>query len=202
MVQNFFGYIGYDGKIENLPFFIKQISIDDTREVINNTNLPVLIVGYDAAKDIYGDDFNILNRKINVTRFWTFKKFEKRILYEKDLPHFYNTVLKMVNETVKYYYINPFKVNTSFLRKFILIKNSTEQKILYSTDKMIYLSYKKYVMGFSYEALEYIGISKDKIDKHIGNFKNTIKVNNSKKISFSLKKIIGQEYLIPYFYHE
>ena len=57
-------------------------------------------------------------------------------------------------------------------------------------------------MGFSYEALEYIGISKDKIDKHIGNFKNTIKVNNSKKISFSLKKIIGQEYLIPYFYHE
>ena len=202
MVQNFFGYIGYDGKIENLPFFIKQCSIDDIREIIVNTDLPVLIIGYNAASEIYGEEFDILNRKISETRFWTFKKFEKRILYEKDLPNFYNTVLKMVNATVKYYYISPFKVNKEFLKKFVNLKGSKEQKIIYTTDKMIYLSYKKIIMGFSYEALEFVGINKDKIKSHLNRFQNTIRVNDTKKINYSLRKIIGQEYLIPYFYHE
>ena len=86
-------------------------------------NLPTLIIGYETAKK-YIQEFNILKKfypKQNI--YWTFKRNERGVDYEKDLSDFYTTVITDFCEKNTYTFIDLITMNYKMARK--LVKSYT-----------------------------------------------------------------------------
>lgn len=199
MMQVYLGYILSSTPISNIPYFIKVYNYDKINEIIL-LNKPMIIIGYENAKNFYGKDFNILNKNIRKDNiFWTFGKREKRIDFETDLEYFYNFILKNVNKTVKYTYINVLKLSFNKAKKLINLIYSDEKKYIYINKDMIYIYMNNNIMGISIKVLEFIGINIEKVFLKIkSNINNKIATNY--KIPYNIKKIINQEYMTPFFY--
>ena len=106
------GYIVADRRFNNIKGFV---GFTNDYSLVDSTK-PVLVIGLKKAKEILGDKFNILNKKISENVYWTFKKTEKRTDFEIDLPLFYQRCLNNAVEGIKYYYINIIKLKYSKIK--------------------------------------------------------------------------------------
>ena len=104
-----FGYIVSKAKISDLKGFVEQV--DDIS--LADSTKPILIVGYNNAKKIAREkdkEFDILNKSLDKNIFWTFKKTESKIDFEKDIIKFYNYIINNIIYNINYYYINIYKL--------------------------------------------------------------------------------------------
>jgi hypothetical protein len=200
--NKYIGYIAYDGKIKDAPPFVKVIGFSEMLSVASDLNAPLLIIGYENALKFYGEKFDILNKHIEEDKpiFWTFKKYEKRVEYEKDIKDFYSYIFLRINKKIKYYFISVFKFTLSKYKSFINIMNGEKEKIIYISKNTIYILLDDIIYGFSIDELNFIGISCDKALQKINSFKNTAFVPKSFKVSNEIKALIGNDYLTPYLY--
>lgn len=193
------GYIISDKEIVNLPFFIQCRKMDDFT-LIKSIKAPLLIIGFDNAKKCLGEKFDILNRKdCDECVRWTFKKTEKRTLYEDDLVSFYSFVIETYKNSIPYYYINPFKLTFSSMRGMInFMKNGKEKKIL-TYRGMIYIYGGEYVLGIFEESISKLNINKDRVLKWFGKFNGCILSEmNNRTYSSEIRKYLGKNYyLLP-----
>jgi hypothetical protein len=190
------GYIVSDLKIKNLKGFVEQVNdvslVDSTK--------PTLFVGIEnARKNI--KDFSILNKKYENNVFWTFKKTEKRVDFEKDIDYFYNFIINNISCNIKYYYINIYNLKYNKIKKLYNILFSDNGKYIYISNDMIYLLYKNnIILGISLNLLEYIKIKKEKILDKLYSNKNNIICTDVSKCVKSIKNEIGdKKYVVPYF---
>lgn len=190
------GYIYSEKKINNIP---KYIGVVNELSLIDDPNMPLLIVGYYKAKERI-EDFKscILTRKVNEKLFWTFSKTEKREVYEKDLEEFIRHCFNLLIGDLKYFYVNPFKLTYTKTKKILNILNYSEQKYIYISNDMLYLYHNSNVFGFSLKILEYCGISKEKILNRLKNNKSfTIKYENM--VEHDIRQIISnKKYVMAY----
>lgn len=190
------GYIVSDLKIKNLKGFVEQVndvSLADSAK-------PTLFVGIEnARKNI--KDFSILNKKYENNVFWTFKKTEKRVDFEKDIDYFYNFIINNISCNIKYYYINIYNLKYNKIKKLYNILFSDNGKYIYISNDMIYLLYKNnIILGISLNLLEYIKIKKEKILDKLYSNKNNIICTDVSKCVKSIKNEIGdKKYVVPYF---
>lgn len=190
------GYIISKTKIKDVVGFVDVVK---SYEEITDTTKPILIVGLEEAKKFKGG-FSILNKKIDNNIFWTFKKTERRVDYEKDILEFYNHVLKENINNIAYKYINLLTLSKNKCKKMLLLLKNNEIKYIYISNDMIYCYYNDSVFGFSLSIAEYCGINKKKILKILNCNNHIIISYNDYFIDNNIKKLLNnKKYAIPYF---
>lgn len=165
-----------------------------------NTNIPTLIIGWENTKKIF-PNANILNKHISDTISWTFSNREKRQEYEPDLNKFLKLSFERLDKDVKYIYFNVLTNKLSKIKGLIGYINSQTTKVIYVSDKNIYIYDGKQVIGISLSDLEYYGFKRDRIIKFVSKNVNNKVITNDNFINWKIKRIIGDNNkLIPYLY--
>lgn len=188
-------------------FFSEDIFKYVSSEKDCTLNVPKLIVGLKEAKkyaEEHGFDFDIMEHGFPDGNRWTFKKTEKRDIYEKDVVNFKDYIKERAVKTIRYYYVNIYKMPYSKKKKLydIIVHNLYGRKHNYILcDKnMIYYPLKEgNVIGISLEILEYLGVNKEKIMARIkSNQANKIFYPSSQVIRDIKSQFDENEYVIPY----
>lgn len=192
----FLGRIISNSKQLDVPFFI------EITDKCDNYSIPTLIIGKKRAIELFSaENIHVLDKKIQENVYWTFAKNERRVDFEEDLKNFINLLVKKIDFSVNYYFINIFTEKYSFLKKFINYIYSDELKSVYVTKKHIYIYSGKSVIGLSRYDLDYIGVDSDKvINKIKSNPKNIVFTENEIRpdiVKFSKSNNI----IVPYLYY-
>lgn len=214
------GYIITDKKLRNIKKIVKVVS--DMSE-IEDMSKPILVVGINKAKELSGNNFNILNNKLiinydlikdydlnlinniknNPNIYWTYYLTENREFYNKNIITFYNVIINNIINKIKYHYINVINLRYNNLKKlYHLLINSNDKHYIYYNNSMIYVEdkCKNNVYGVSLDILKYACISTEKVISKIKNNKNNVVINDDSSIIRAVgREIRNYEYSIPYF---
>ena len=155
-----------------------KINIDKYFNVVESMDgiihgLPTLIVGWDIVKTT-NPDVDFINRKLSDDIFWTFKKTERRDIFENDLYDFvhycYNLLIKDIN-----YELNNEEYNNNF-NKFQDDDNNQMIYLILNTNKKNDTN-NKCVKSKSNNGLN---LNKHPINKKIYKFYNKYSINEKK----------------------
>ena len=192
--MNYIGRIITKNKLESNVLF----DITSSLKKIND-DIPTLIIGWNNAKAIYGDNLDILDKKISKNLYWTFSKREKRYDYENDLILFYKKVIDNVYEKIKYNYLDFLLYGNNKILSFIsFMQDDTIKKIIYIKDNFIYISCGINVYGILLDNISYLGYNKKDFLEQI-KFKNIVITDNN-FLDNNIKKIINNNIIIPYLF--
>lgn len=142
----------------------------DVGEYINVTKditkvdltIPTLIIGWAMVKEIYPNAY-ILNKQISETVYWTYSNREKRQEYEPDLAKFIKNAFSRLETSIKYTFFNVLTNPLSRNKCLLKYINSPITKIVYITDKHIFMYDSKQVTGVSLSDLEFYGFERERI---------------------------------------
>lgn len=151
-----------------------EFKIVDSFNSVENS-LPKLIVGKEYCKRM-GIKISILNKKIDKNTFWTFSPEERKSEFNDDFQSFKKHCLNTFLNNIEYYYIDPFQLKYSSIKKIInKIKTNTDG-LYYIKNKMCYIYFNNITLGINFEVLEYIGIQEKKIINRLesNNFKTLL----------------------------
>lgn len=191
------GYIGNiitKSKLEISSFF--NVTSD-----FNNidVNILTLIVGWDEVKAIFPDQ-NILESQITNNISWTFSKREKRHQFEKDIVNFTSSVIKKVNENVKYSFFNFILASQDKRNSFISYVQAGNCSLYYNSRFLYVYNIKdSHTIGISLTDLEYIGINTEDFIRILTKNNNNIICDNLKCIDANSYNLIKDNTkIIPY----
>ena len=198
-----FGYIVSETKYNGLP--------NDIIKVVKNKSectldVPKLIIGLSKAKEYAqskGFEFDILDHMFPDGNMWTFKKTEKREIYEETIIEFKNYIIKSISKNINYYYINIYNLKYKDIKRLynILFNNKFNRNINYifiDKEMMYYYLENNNVIGISLGLMKYMGIDREKVISKIKSGKNNSIVFSSNKKLWQLKDWFnGMEYIIP-----
>jgi hypothetical protein len=188
-------YILSDISFKEIPSYI-CVTQDET--VLDVTDKKVMIIGFKKAKNLYADKINTINRKLTENVRWTYSRYEKRDIYEKDLEDFSNEILNDLVEKLPYEYVNLYSnVKLSFIRNFL---NNTK-KYVYHRKEMLYflLPDVDKVFGVSIKQLKYAGIGVGKVLKRVDNKINDIITFRTENVVNMDRDLGIKHYLMPFF---
>ena len=170
----------------------------DVGEYINITNtldevdlqIPTLIIGWENVKRFF-PQADILNKRITETVSWTYSNREKRQEYEPDLNKFIRDLFINLGSTVKYTFFNILTSKLKRIKDFIKYIQSDLPKVIYLTNKNVYIYNGEQITGFSISDLEYYGIKKEKVINSLKRNVNNKLFFNDNFLTWKLKRIIG-----------
>ena len=198
-----FGYIVSETKYNGLPNDIIKVVENESECTLD---VPKLIIGLSKAKEYAqskGFEFDILDHMFPDGNMWTFKKTEKREIYEENIIEFKNYIIKSISKNINYYYINIYNLKYKDIKRLynILFNNKFNRNINYifiDKEMMYYCLENNNVIGISLGLIKYMGIDRDKIISKIKSGKNNSIVFSSNKKLWQLKDWFnGMEYIIP-----
>ena len=198
-----FGYIVSETKYNGLPNDIIQVVKNESECTLD---VPKLIIGLSKAKEYAqskGFEFDILDHMFPDGNMWTFKKTEKREIYEENIIEFKNYIIKSISKNINYYYINIYNLKYKDIKRLynILFNNKFNRNINYifiDKEMMYYCLENNNVIGISLVLMKYMGIDREKIISKIKSGKNNSIVFSSNKKLWQLKDWFnGMEYIIP-----
>lgn len=188
------GYVVSERRLRGLRWFVRQVtSVSDVMP-----GVPYIVVGYSEAKSQEGFR-SVLDKSLGDGRFWTFRPTEKRSAYEDDMNAFYSYIINIAVSEVRYVYASPFRLSFGKLRKMLRILQTGHSNCIYLSDGMLYAYYGEgYVIGMSFDDLEYAGIGHDRVIKLIKmNDKNVIIDDTDKTVSSLLGVLGTRKYAVP-----
>ena len=198
-----FGYIVSETKYNGLPNDIIQVVKNESECTLD---VPKFIIGLSKAKEYAqskGFEFDILDHMFPDGNMWTFKKTEKREIYEENIIEFKNYIIKSISKNINYYYINIYNLKYKDIKRLynILFNNKFNRNINYifiDKEMMYYCLENNNVIGISLGLMKYMGIDREKIISKIKSGKNNSIVFSSNKKLWQLKDWFnGMEYIIP-----
>lgn len=198
-----FGYIVSETKYNGLPNDIIQVVKNESECTLD---VPKLIIGLSKAKEYAqskGFEFDILDHMFPDGNMWTFKKTEKREIYEENIIEFKNYIIKSISKNINYYYINIYNLKYKDIKRLynILFNNKFNRNINYifiDKEMMYYCLENNNVIGISLGLMKYMGIDREKVISKIKSGKNNSIVFSSNKKLWQLKDWFnGMEYIIP-----
>ena len=198
-----FGYIVSETKYNGLSNDIIQVVKNESECTLD---VPKLIIGLSKAKEYAqskGFEFDILNHMFPDGNMWTFKKTEKREIYEENIIEFKNYIIKSISKNINYYYINIYNLKYKDIKRLynILFNNKINRNINYifiDKEMMYYCLENNNVIGISLGLMKYLGIDREKVISKIKSGKNNSIVFSSNKKLWQLKDWFnGMEYIIP-----
>ena len=198
-----FGYIVSETKYNGLPNDIIKVVENESECTLD---VPKLIIGLSKAKEYAqskGFEFDILEHMFPDGNMWTFKKTEKREIYEENIIEFKNYIIKSISRNINYYYINIYNLKYKDIKRLynILFNNKFNRNINYifiDKEMMYYCLENNNVIGISLGLIKYMGIDREKIISKIKSGKNNSIVFSSNKKLWQLKDWFnGMEYIIP-----
>lgn len=198
-----FGYIVSETKYNGLPNDIIKVVENESECTLD---VPKLIIGLSKAKEYAqskGFEFDILDHMFPDGNMWTFKKTEKREIYEENIIEFKNYIIKSISKNINYYYINIYNLKYKDIKRLynILFNNRFNRNINYifiDKEMMYYCLENNNVIGISLGLMKYMGIDREKVISKIKSGKNNSIVFSSNKKLWQLKDWFnGMEYIIP-----
>jgi hypothetical protein len=127
---------------------------------------------------------------------------EKKSEYNDDLESFKKFCINSFINRIKYYYIDPFQLKYSHIKRLINKLNQVEKGLMYVDDKMCYFLMDDVTYGLHLETLNYIGIEKDKILSYLKS--NNFRILPKDEIfNECMEQIENTECIrvLPYLYH-
>lgn len=187
-----------NSKMKGIVEFI-EVTNDVTK--VNDT-IPTLIVGKKNAESLFGrENVHVLDKKIKENLWWTFSLLERRDEFENDIAVFNKMVIDNIGRNITYSFFNLFTENIGRIKKFITFMKNNESKIIYSTDRHLYIFYKHFVFGLSFDQTDFLGVKKEKIMKILNSIPSIVMLND-KSLTTSIKRMSADNiYLIPYFFY-
>lgn len=187
-----------NSKMKGIVEFI-EVTNDVTK--VNDT-IPTLIVGKKNAESLFGrENVHVLDKKIKENLWWTFSLLERRDEFENDIAIFNKMVIDNIGRNITYSFFNLFTENIGRIKKFITFMKNNESKIIYSTDRHLYIFYKHFVFGLSFDQTDFLGVKKEKIMKILNSIPSIVMLND-KSLTMSIKRISADNiYLTPYFFY-
>jgi hypothetical protein len=171
-------------------------SLDETIQ-----GLPTLIIGWDHVKKNY-DNYDISNRVLAPSLYWTFKKTEKRDLHEEDIYNFTQLIYNNLVKDISYVFIDPIITKKKVIKKILKKIHTTKDITSYHHNDMIYMYGDKIIFGIDLNLIEFIGLNVDKVllkikskSKHFLT-KNTIFIEYKSRV----ENLDNQAKYLPYLY--
>jgi hypothetical protein len=168
------------------------------------TDLPTLLIGYKTICEIHGEDnINVLNRKINKTTFWTFKKNEKRQLYQTDLEDFIRYSYRKYVDRLNYVDVDVIQFSKAKLRKIIKKMFTMSDMISYeSENSVIYCYANNLIFGIDLNNVEYVGFDVNKVREKIKERSKVFLTGSEILLEYSnhLERLEDDIKLIPFLY--
>ena len=190
------GYIVCDKPLKRMNLCLKVIGLSDFKD--RDITMPTLIVGWENAKLLLGEKFNILENKVNDTLYWCFYKNEKRTIYDRVMNEFIRNIVLNLHKQIPYKSINIFRLDKSDVKNLLKSFYEIEQTVFIS-DKTIYVYNKKLIYGISLEELEYFGIRKERIINILMKFDKTKVFFDEKQLDYTVRYMFKDfKYLFPY----
>jgi hypothetical protein len=178
---------------------IKTVGTID--EIIDG--LPTLIIGWELSKELFPEEFDILNSKIKEKFFWTYTLIEKRTAYEIDTDNFIQHCYDNIVSDLNYVFVDPILFKLSTMKKTINKIKSINNPISYIHNNFIYMYGDNIIFGVDLGLLEsFFDIDKEKVKNKIQSISNGLLLDDTILIEYKdyLGRINDLKY-IPYLYH-
>lgn len=183
-----------------------NINIDKYFNVVGTLDeivqgLPTLVIGWDIVKTI-NPDADFVDKKISEEIFWTFKKTERRDIFEEDLYNFINYSYTKLIKNINYTFIDLISYSESELKNtFKLIKNMNDV-IGYKYKNMLYIYTKNTIYGVDIKLIEYVGYDVNEILSKIISYFDVFLENEQILIEYKdIIDVLNNEVkYIPYLY--
>ena len=145
----------------------KYFKVSDSLDNIIQ-DLPTLIVGWDIIK-LINPDVDFIDKKLSKNIFWTFKKTERRDIFEEDLYNFIQYSYNLLVKDIKYQFVDFIKLDKNETKDiFNQIKN--KKSISYFYDNMIYIYNEKIIYGIDLKLIKYLDFDTTKTINKIKNY--------------------------------
>lgn len=143
-----------------------ELKVDENFNVVNSFDdliqgIPTLIVGIDNAKKVK-EDLNYIDRNIDDDTFWTFKKSEKRMLFEEDLFYFIENSYRELSKNIKYKFVDVILNTEDNLKSIFKNISNHDNNITFIYHDMIYVYSDDIIYGFDLRQVKFCGRDVDK----------------------------------------
>lgn len=170
-------------------------SIDD---IIHD--LPTLVVGWDVVKTI-NPDADFIDKKLSNDIFWTFKKTERRDIFEEDLYNFIQYSYNILIKEIKYQFVDFIQLDKIEIKDlFNQIKNQKSTSYFYND--MIYIHNEKTIYGIDLKLVKYLDFDLTKTINKIKNYSNVFLIDDDIIIEYKdiIDMLDNEVKYIPYLY--
>jgi len=182
-----------------------NLNIDKYFNVVDSIDniivgLPTLIIGWDIVKKIK-PDADFIDKKLSKDIFWTFKKTERRDIFEEDLYNFIHHTYNLLVKDIKYEYVDLIQLDKDEIKEvFNQIKN--KKSITYFYNNMLYIHNENTIYGVDLKLVKYLDFDAEKTINKIKRY-STVFLTDS-DIIIEYKDIIdmlnNEVKYIPYLY--
>lgn len=131
--------------------------------------LPTLIIGWDMVKAI-NPNVDFIDKKLSDDVFWTFKKTERRDIFEEDLYNFIHYSYNLLIKNVNYKFIDLILLSELELKNTFKILKKSTKLIGYKYNNMLYLYTDNTIYGFDLKLLTYLDLDVDKTFEKIKSY--------------------------------
>jgi len=154
------GYIISDERIKPENNF-EVISYADYNELIHS---PAIFIGFKDVKTMFGESIDILDRKLDNNKYWTFTIDEHRSYHDLDLYEFKKYCYNLIIKDTDYYFIDPLLMSEDkHQRMFDKIEKTDDKIITYHNKDMLYIYTMGVILGINIMFYEFIGDDREKI---------------------------------------
>jgi|TARA_R110000823_G_C15923417_1_gene498860 hypothetical protein len=159
-------------KIANIVYTRKfecpdNINIVKTFEEADK-RLPTLVIGWKAAKEVIGEEFDITEKVYNDRLHWTFAMTENRNEFEHDIPEFIKYAHQYLVKDISYQLVDPIQEKDEFISRTVKsISNIKKLTGYIHKNGMIYIYGNETIFGFDLKFYKFKYGSAKKTKEHL-----------------------------------
>lgn len=166
--------------------------------------LPTLVIGWKAARDVIGNEFDITEKIYNDRLHWTFAMTENRNEFEHDIPEFIKYAHQYLVKDISYQLVDPIQEKDEFISR--TVKNISKIKELTGyihKNGMIYIYGNKTIFGFDLKFYKFKYGSARKTKEHLENAIGCSLLDSNILIDYKddLENLDNGIRYLPYLYH-
>lgn len=183
-----------------------KINVSDDFNVVKSMDeiihgLPTLIIGFDIAVKSY-PNLDVISRKADENVYWTFKRTEKRDIFEEDMYNFTHLCYYSLVSDITYYFIDPLSLSKRSIKKIIRKIKLFNNPIIYRNDDMVYIYGEKLIFGLDLSLLEFVGLKKERVLSKLSKINQVLLGDNQIFIEYKkrVENLDNQVKFIPYLY--
>lgn len=183
-----------------------KINVSDDFNVVKSMDeiihgLPTLIIGFDIAVKSY-PNLDVILRKADENVYWTFKRTEKRDIFEEDMYNFIHLCYYSLVSDIAYYFIDPLSLSKRSIKKIIRKIKLFNNPIIYRNDDMVYIYGEKLIFGLDLSLLEFVGLKKERVLSKLSKINQVLLGDNQIFIEYKkrVENLDNQVKFIPYLY--
>lgn len=183
-----------------------NITVDKYFNISNSLDniiqdLPTLIIGWDIVKTI-NSDVDFIDKKLSDNIFWTFKKSERRDIYQEDLYNFITYCYKNLIKDINYSFIDLITLTDSEIKESFNNIKKCKKSATYQYNDMIYVYCDNTIYGIDLKLVKYLDYDVKKTIEKIK--KNSFVFLSGDQILIEYKDIIesldNEVKYVPYLY--